>query len=128
MDTASRRISTCYSTFATISAANRSAHLATPPLVQSPVASNSSVKNLNITFNMDTVWLDLVASNARPYLLRGKVERRNAAMVARRYDRISLEDFLALDLESLDQRYEYIDGHMQAMAGGTNQHAILISN
>jgi Uma2 family endonuclease len=49
-------------------------------------------------------------------------------MVAKRDDGISLEDFLALDLESLDQRYEYIDGHMQAMAGGTNKHAILISN
>lgn len=49
-------------------------------------------------------------------------------MVAKRDDRISLEDFLALDLESLNQRYEYIDGHMRAMAGGTNQHAILISN
>jgi Uma2 family endonuclease len=49
-------------------------------------------------------------------------------MVAKRDGWISLEDFLALDLESLDQRYEYIDGHMQAMAGGTNMHAILISN
>ena len=49
-------------------------------------------------------------------------------MVAKRDDKISLEDFLTLDLESLDQRYEYIDGHMHAMAGGTNKHAILISN
>jgi len=49
-------------------------------------------------------------------------------MVAKRDDGISLEDFLALDLESLGQRYEYIDGQMRAMAGGTNQHAILISN
>src|SRR5437667_12641153 len=49
-------------------------------------------------------------------------------MVAKREDWISLEDFLTLDLESLGQRYEYIDGHMRAMAGGTNKHAILVSN
>ncbi len=49
-------------------------------------------------------------------------------MVAKRDDGISLDNFLTLDLESLGQRYEYIDGHMRAMAGETNKHAILISN
>jgi len=47
-------------------------------------------------------------------------------MVAQRRDEwLSLEDFLALDRESLDQRYEYIDGHMVAMAGGSSNHSAL---
>jgi len=49
-------------------------------------------------------------------------------MVAQRDDRLSLEDFLALDRESLDQKYEYIDGHMYALAGGSGNHALIISN
>src|SRR5215467_4448988 len=49
-------------------------------------------------------------------------------MVAQRYDWMSVEDFLALDRESLDQNYEYMDGHMYALAGGSGNHALIISN
>src|SRR5258708_19670934 len=49
-------------------------------------------------------------------------------MVARRDDWLSVEDFLALDRESLDQKYEYIDGHMYALAGGSGNHGLIISN
>jgi Uma2 family endonuclease len=49
-------------------------------------------------------------------------------MVAQRDDWMSVEDFLALDRESLDQNYEYIDGHMYALAGGSGNHALIISN
>ncbi len=49
-------------------------------------------------------------------------------MVAQRDDWLSLEDFLALDRETLDQKYEYIDGHMYALAGGSTNHSIITSH
>jgi Uma2 family endonuclease len=49
-------------------------------------------------------------------------------MVAQRDDWLSVEDFLALDRENLDQKYEYIDGHMYALAGGSGNHGLIISN
>jgi len=49
-------------------------------------------------------------------------------MVAKRDEWLSIEDFLALDRESLDQRYEFRNGHMVAMAGGSTHHGILIAN
>jgi Uma2 family endonuclease len=49
-------------------------------------------------------------------------------MVAQRDDWMSVEDFLALDRESLDQNYEYMNGHMYALAGGSGNHALIISN
>lgn len=49
-------------------------------------------------------------------------------MVARRDDWLSMEEFLALDRENLDQKYEYVDGHMYALAGGSGNHGLIISN
>lgn len=49
-------------------------------------------------------------------------------MVAQRDDWLSIEDFLALDRESLDQKYEYMDGHIYALAGGSTNHSILSAN
>ena len=49
-------------------------------------------------------------------------------MVARRDDWLSIEEFLALDRENLDQKYEYRNGCMVAMAGGSKHHGMLISN
>ena len=49
-------------------------------------------------------------------------------MVTQRDDWLSIEDFLALDRESLDQRYEYMDGHMYALAGGSTNHSVITAN
>jgi Uma2 family endonuclease len=49
-------------------------------------------------------------------------------MVAYRDKWLSLEDYLALDHESLDQKYEYRNGHMYALAGGSNIHSLIASN
>ena len=49
-------------------------------------------------------------------------------MVARRDEWLSMDDFLALDRESLDQKYEYRNGRMVAMAGGSTHHGILTAN
>src|SRR5689334_5051630 len=49
-------------------------------------------------------------------------------MVARRYEGMTVEDFLSLDREKLDQKYEFIDGKMVAMAGGTVNHSTIIAN
>lgn len=49
-------------------------------------------------------------------------------MVARRDGWMSVESFLALDRENLDQKYEFRNGQMVAMAGGTANHGMLIGN
>ena len=49
-------------------------------------------------------------------------------MVAKRDEWMSVEDFLAIDRERLDQKYEFRNGQMVAMAGGSKHHAILIGN
>lgn len=49
-------------------------------------------------------------------------------MVANRHEPMTVEDFLALDREKLDQKYEFRNGHMVAMAGGSTNHGILINN
>src|SRR5438093_13747423 len=49
-------------------------------------------------------------------------------MVAKRDEWFSVEDFLALDREKLDQKYEYRNGEMVAMSGGSTNHTMLISN
>ncbi len=49
-------------------------------------------------------------------------------MVAKRHDQMTVEDFLALDRERLDQKYEFRNGHMVAMAGGSTNHTVLMTN
>ncbi len=49
-------------------------------------------------------------------------------MVARRHEHLTVEDFLALDRENLDQKYEFRNGQMVAMSGGSTNHGILINN
>lgn len=42
--------------------------------------------------------------------------------------KVSVEEYLAIDRESLDVRYEYIDGTMYMLAGGTANHAVIMAN
>src|SRR5436853_7012147 len=49
-------------------------------------------------------------------------------MVAKRHEHMTVEDFLALDREKLDQKYEFRNSQMVAMAGGSTNHGILINN
>ncbi len=37
----------------------------------------------------------------------------------------SMEEYLRLDRQSADARYEYIDGRLRMMSGGTANHAII---
>ena len=41
---------------------------------------------------------------------------------------MSVEEYLQLDRDSIDTRYEYIDGHVVMMAGGTLDHATISAN
>jgi Uma2 family endonuclease len=41
---------------------------------------------------------------------------------------MSVEEYLQLDRDSIDTRYEYIDGHVIMMAGGTLDHATISAN
>ena len=49
-------------------------------------------------------------------------------MVAKRDGGMTVEGFLALDREKLDQKYEFRNGQMVAMAGGSTNHTLLIGN
>ena len=53
-------------------------------------------------------------------------------MVANRHEheheQMTVEDFLALDRENIDQKYEFINGEMVAMAGGSTNHTLLVGN
>lgn len=51
-------------------------------------------------------------------------------MVANRHEHehMTVEDFLALDRENLDQKYQFINGEMVAMSGGTTNHTLIIAN
>ena len=41
---------------------------------------------------------------------------------------MSVEDYLALDRNSTETRYEYIDGYVRMLAGGTLNHATIATN
>ena len=50
-------------------------------------------------------------------------------MAERKLDRIyTLEEYLQLEKAEPQTRYEYVDGMIYAMAGGTIKHGMLISN
>jgi len=49
-------------------------------------------------------------------------------MAIRREHWISLEEYLKIDRASPDVKYEYMDGHIYAMAGGTRNHARVAMN
>jgi Uma2 family endonuclease len=44
------------------------------------------------------------------------------------YPIMSIKDYLALDDNSKDARYEYLDGDLHMLAGGSNYHAAIIAN
>jgi Uma2 family endonuclease len=41
---------------------------------------------------------------------------------------ISLEEYLELDRTSIDMKYEYVDGRIYAMAGGSTSHSLIAMN
>jgi len=53
---------------------------------------------------------------------------RERAMAQRKYPFMSVEDYLVLNRNSKDTRYEYLDGEIRMLAGGSPDHSILIAN
>ena len=49
-------------------------------------------------------------------------------MALQREHWVSVEEYLAIDRASTDVKYEYMDGHMYAMSGGTIDHAEIAAN
>ncbi len=49
-------------------------------------------------------------------------------MAERKYFVMSVEDYLTLDKSSKDARYEYLDGGIRMLAGGSPDHSIIIAN
>lgn len=49
-------------------------------------------------------------------------------MITSRNKRMTVDDFLALDREMLDRKYEFRNGEMVAMAGGSTNHTMLLTN
>jgi Uma2 family endonuclease len=50
------------------------------------------------------------------------------AMAQRKYPIMSVEDYLVLNRTSKDTRYEYLEGDIQMLAGGSPDHSIIIAN
>jgi Uma2 family endonuclease len=44
------------------------------------------------------------------------------------YPYISVDDYLILDRTSKDARYEYLDGELYMLAGGSNDHSLIAAN
>ena len=53
---------------------------------------------------------------------------RERAMAQRKYPVMSVEDYLILNRNSKDTRYEYLDGEIRMLAGGSPDHSIIIAN
>ncbi len=53
---------------------------------------------------------------------------RERAMAQRKYSVMSVEDYLILNRNSKDTRYEYLDGEIRMLAGGSPDHSIIIAN
>src|SRR5437868_7807482 len=53
---------------------------------------------------------------------------RERAMAQRKYSVMSVEDYLILSRNSKDTRYEYLDGELRMLAGGSPDHSIIIAN
>jgi Uma2 family endonuclease len=53
---------------------------------------------------------------------------RERAMAQRKYSVMSVEDYLILNRNSKDTRYEYLDGELRMLAGGSPDHSIIIAN
>ncbi len=49
-------------------------------------------------------------------------------MAQREYPTIDVEDYLILDRNSKNARYEYLDGELRMLAGGSTYHSMLIAN
>jgi Uma2 family endonuclease len=49
-------------------------------------------------------------------------------MAQRKYLVMSVEDYLILNRSSKDMRYEYLDGDVRMLAGGSPDHSIIIAN
>ena len=49
-------------------------------------------------------------------------------MAQRKYSVMSVEDYLVLNRNSKDTRYEYLDGEIRMLAGGSPDHSIIIAN
>jgi Uma2 family endonuclease len=50
------------------------------------------------------------------------------AMAQHKYSVMSVEDYLILNRNSKDTRYEYLDGEIRMLAGGSPDHSIIIAN
>jgi Uma2 family endonuclease len=55
-------------------------------------------------------------------------EKMEDTMALPEYPIMSVKDYLALDDNSEDARYEYLDGELRMLAGGTNYHSAIIAN
>lgn len=49
-------------------------------------------------------------------------------MAQREYPNITRDDYLALDQNSLDARYEYLEGELRMLAGGSANHSTITTN
>jgi Uma2 family endonuclease len=57
-----------------------------------------------------------------------RIESAGAIIALSEYPSMDVKDYLALDEKASSVRYEYIDGHLRMLAGGSPDHSIIATN
>ncbi|MEO6889929.1 MAG: Uma2 family endonuclease [Ktedonobacteraceae bacterium] len=57
-----------------------------------------------------------------------RIESAGAIIALPEYPSIDVKDYLALDEKASTVRYEYFDGHLRMLAGGSPDHSIIATN
>jgi Uma2 family endonuclease len=71
--------------------------------------------------------IDIFQSGSKAQILFDSIEREDI-MAQREYPTIDRDDYLALDQNSQNARYEYLEGELRMLAGGSTDHSIISTN
>jgi len=79
---------------------------------------------------MARIWLDYYATKCYPVRVTYPTwkERYEKSMAIERQQPMTVEEYFQLEEYDPDTRYEYVDGHVYAMAGGIANHDTIKSN
>lgn len=95
----------------------------TPPIY---TTNNAKTAKLTAVANAETCKTEYDIMYWRTRSSRRSMKERT--MAQRKYSVMSVEDYLLLNRNSKDTRYEYLDGELRMLAGGSPDHSIIIAN
>lgn len=84
--------------------------------------------NVNYSLLLNPVTLFYSTDNDELVAGENLVRKGKTAVALRHQPSMSVEDYLALDRQSVETSYEYIDGYVTMLAGGTLDHATIGAN